>query len=240
VTLKFSNTDVEQSFINVLCYGEAGVGKTKLIGTAPRPLILNAEGGLLSLRGAKITSITIKTRKDIDDVYDWLSLSKEAKIFKTICIDSLSEVAEVLLSSELKETKDPRKAYGVMASEMAVMIRGFRDLPFHTYFTAKTKKIVDEESGAISYIPAVPGQSLLNSLPYFFDEVLMLDVAKTKAGVTYRYLKTVADHQYIAKDRSGRLDPKEPADLTKLFKKISPILAKPVVKKKAAKSAKAT
>lgn len=220
-TIHFTDTEQTVDFINVLCYGESGVGKTRLIETAPTPLIIDAEGGLLSLRGSKIPVLKVETRENCNEIYDWLKLSKEARKFKTICIDSLSEIAEVLLDAELQNSKDPRKAYGVMATEMSILIRLFRGLPFNTYFTAKTKKVVDESNGAISYMPSVPGQSLLNNLPYFFDEVLLLDIGKTKSGVKYRYLKTTADHQYTAKDRSGTLAEKEEPNLTKLFNKIS-------------------
>ena len=145
-------------FINVLCYAESGVGKTYMCKTAPKPLIISAEGGLLSLADEDLPVFDINNRNDLNDAYDWLSMSKEAKdSYETICIDSLSEIAEVLLAEEMLNHKDPRKAYGIMAELMAITIRGYRDLPFHTYFTAKVKKIVDEASGATSFMPSVPG-----------------------------------------------------------------------------------
>ena len=50
INLKTTAT-IESSGVKVLVYGQAGSGKTTLIRTAPAPLILSAEAGLLSLAG---------------------------------------------------------------------------------------------------------------------------------------------------------------------------------------------
>lgn len=224
--IKITTTDKIESYINCLVYGEAGVGKTYMCKTAPSPLILSAEGGMLTLKNHSVPVVEITDRSSLNDVYAWLQTSKEASKYKTICIDSLSEIAEVLLSEEKQEVKDPRQAYGVMSDLMTETIRGFRDLPLNSYFTAKTRKIVDELTGRISYMPSVPGQALLNSLPYFFDEVFVLQFGltpKTKdksKRTKFRFLKTTGDSQYIAKDRSGNLLEKEKPDLTYIFNKI--------------------
>ena len=217
--LKFTTTDQATEHINLLVYGEAGIGKTTLCGTAPRPLIVSAEGGTLSLADKKIPMVKIKTRDDCNDVYDYLTIGDGPKHFDTINFDSLSEVAEVLLLDEKKINKDGRAAYGVMADEMNTLVRGFRDLPYHTVFTCKSKKLVEEATGVISYIPYVPGQAFLNNLPYLFDELVRMNF--TVVGTTkYRVLETVGDRRFIAKDRSGRLLPMEKPDLTYLFAKI--------------------
>ena len=223
--IKITSTDKIETNINLLVYGESGAGKTYLCGTAPSPLILSVEGGLLTLKNRKLPVVEIDNRNTLNDVYTWLLKSKEADKYETICLDSLSEIAEVLLAEEKPEHKDARQAYGVMADLMTDTIRGFRDLPKNVYFTAKTKKVVEEATGRISYMPSVPGQALLNSLPYFFDEVFVIDHGLTKKEpnkprTKYRFLKTVGDTKYIAKDRSGKLGPQEKPDLTYIFNKI--------------------
>lgn len=238
MSIKLTTTMQIPHNVNVLVYGESGTGKTTLCATAPRPLIISAESGLLSLADQDLPVFEINTRNDCNEVYEWLEKSKEAKeTYDTLCLDSLSEIAETLLASEKAINKDARAAYGIMAEEMSILIRGFRDLPYHTYFTAKTKKIVDEASGAITYMPSVPGQMLLNNLPYFFDEVLRLDIGKTTEGKTFRYLDTVGDRRYIAKDRSGKLAVQEKPDLQHIFNKIL-VTGEPVTAPKAVASSK--
>lgn len=216
-----STKDVVDNGVNFCIYGEAGAGKTVLCSTAPKPLIISAEGGLLSLAEHDIPVFEISKREDINEIYDWLTMSAEAANFETVCIDSLSEIAEVLLGDEKALTKDARQAYGVMADEMAISIRAFRDLTAkHVYFSCKLKKLVDDKSGVVSYIPSVPGQTLLQGLPHFFDELFALKLGKTEEGTLYRYLQTGKDLSWSAKDRSDKLDFMEPPDLTHIINKI--------------------
>jgi len=219
MAIKITSTKQVNHYVNCMVYGESGIGKTMLCSTPPAPLILSVEGGLLTLAEKDVPVIEITKREEINEVFKWLSKSKEIK-YKTICIDSLSEVAEVLLAEEMAVQKDGRQAYGKMAEVMTLLIRSFRDLPMHTVFTAKVRKIVDDNTGTIRYFPSVPGQQLLNNLPYFFDEVFRMDFGKKKDKTLYRYIDTVGSRQYICKDRSNRLAAQEPPNLTHVFNKI--------------------
>ena len=110
--LQYTDSITNKQGIKLLVYGESGVGKTQLCSTAPDPIIISAESGLMTLRKFKLPFIEIKTVQDLNDAYEWCMSSKESSKYKTICIDSISEIAEVLLVSEKAKTKDPRKAYG--------------------------------------------------------------------------------------------------------------------------------
>lgn len=217
--LVFTNTsDVSSQFVKILVHGPAGSGKTRLCGTTgAKTLIINAEGGLLSLRSQKIDVFTIKTIDDMRTIYTYLATDKT---FSWVCLDSLSEVAEVVLSNEKKNNKDPRKAYGEMQETMTELIRCFRDLPKNIYFSAKQEKVKDDVSGAILFGPSAPGQKLGNALPYFFDEVFAIHNFKDEQGQIQRVLQTQRDAQYEAKDRSGALEIAEPADLSVIYNKI--------------------
>jgi len=219
--IKLTTTAMASPFANILVYGEAGVGKTTLCKTAKNPLIISAEGGLLALKGEDIPVLAINTREDCNEAYEWLTMSDEADKYDTICIDSLSEIAEVLLSDEKSKTKDARQAYGVMNTEMEILIRAFRDIPKHVYFSCKQKRLTDDSSGRVTFIPSVPGQTLLQGLPYFFDEVLCMRIAQLEDGTKYRYLQTEKDLQYDAKDRSGELAKQEEPNLAKIIAKIT-------------------
>ena len=51
--------------VKLLVYGQAGAGKTSLIRTLPNPVVLSAEGGLLSIQDADLPCIEIA---DMDDL----------------------------------------------------------------------------------------------------------------------------------------------------------------------------
>jgi len=208
------------SGVKLLVYGQAGAGKTSLIPTLPNPVVLSAEGGLLSIAGADVPFIEISSMDALREAYEWLTKSEESKGFQSVAIDSISEIAEVVLNHEKKTNKDPRAAYGNMQEQMADVIRAFRDLPGrHVYMSAKLEKTQDE-MGRVLYSPSMPGNKTGQALPYFFDEVLALRVERDAEGNTQRALMCDSDGLWLAKDRSGKLAAWEGPDLGAVIAKI--------------------
>lgn len=208
------------SAVKLLVYGQAGAGKTSLIPTLPAPIVLSAEGGLLSIKDADVPFIEIDSMATLKEAYAWLNGSTEAQQYASIALDSISEIAEVVLNTEKKATKDPRQAYGAMQEQMADIIRAFRDLPRHVYMSAKLEKAQDE-MGRILYSPSMPGNKTGQQLPYFFDEVLALRVERDAEGNVARALMTDSDGLWVAKDRSGKLAQWEAPDLGAIINKIT-------------------
>ncbi|MBQ9423842.1 MAG: ATP-binding protein [Pyramidobacter sp.] len=212
---------IAQSGVKVLVYGQSGAGKTTLIKTLPDPLILSAEGGLLSLANENLPYIEIHNLDELGEALTFITDSEEGRQFKSIALDSISEIAEVVLSAEKIGLKDGRAAYGSMNDIMAKVIRAFRDLPDrNVYFSAKMEK-QQTDTGAMLYAPSMPGARLSQGLAYFFDEVLALRLTTDKDGAVQRALQCQSDPAWLAKDRSGRLSMWEPADLGAVISKIS-------------------
>jgi len=206
--------------VKLLVYGNAGAGKTSLIPTLPNPVVFSAEGGLLSIADADVPFVEVSSYDTLMEAYRWVTESDEAKHFESIALDSISEIAEVVLNHEKKIAKDPRQAYGAMQEQMSDIIRAFRDIPNkHVYFTAKCEKATDE-TGRILYAPSMPGNKTGQQLPYFFDMVLALRVEKDQEGNAQRALMCDSDGIWQAKDRSGKLDTWEAPDLGAIIRKI--------------------
>ncbi len=146
----------------------------------------------MSLSGSDIPFIEIGSMDELREAFTWCLNSDEAKQFETIALDSISEVAEVVLAAEKANSKDPRQAYGALQDQMNNIIRGFRDLPKHIYMSAKVEKVQDEE-GRLIYGPSMPGAKLAQQMPYFFDEFMALRVEKDEEGKTMRMLQTDGD-----------------------------------------------
>jgi len=217
INLQSTNTVVSAG-IKMLVYGAAGTGKTCLIPTLPSPVILSAEGGLLSISDQNIPFIEVKSMDTLREAYAWLTESEEAKQFASVAIDSISEIAEVCLGNEKKVNKDPRAAYGEMQTTMAEAIRSFRDLPKHVLMTAKLEKSQDE-LGRMLYSPSMPGNKTGQALPYQFDIVAALRVEKDAEGATQRALMCDTDGLWQAKSRVRGVEVWESPDLGEIISK---------------------
>lgn len=223
ITLHSTAEAATKQGVKMLVYGNAGAGKTTLCATLTpyNPVILSAESGLLSLTGYQLPYTVINTVQDLMDAYNWLASSREAAQFGAVCIDSISEIAEVVLSNAKANAKDPRQAYGVLIDEVTKAVRAFRDLPGrHVYVTAKCE-LQKSDMGPSKYAPMMPGAKLGAALPYLFDEVFFLGISPPAAdGTTFRFLQTVATFDKDCKDRSNKLEAYEPPDLNHVIHKI--------------------
>lgn len=209
-----------------MSYGAAGSGKTSFCATAPNPLIISAESGLMSIRDKDIPVIEVKEIKDVHDAYDWCVNNAQKYGIQTICLDSISEIAEKCLAAEKAKTKDPRAAYGELSNEIIKLVKKFRDLQgFNVIITAKQTVATDPITGVAKAAPTAPGQQIGPALPYLFDFVFHHATEKDAQGMTYHYLRTKAAFNAEAKDRSGILDEIEYPDFANILRKVFPPVA---------------
>ena len=180
----------------------------------------------------------IKSVEDLDAAYDECEGALRAGAFgyQTIVIDSITDLAKVFLARAKLQEKMPMRAYGAMIDTMELVLRKFRDLKgVHVVVIAqqeirtrtinaegkqKSAPVGEDLADVASFGPAMPGSKLAATLPYLFDLVLRLGVHRDKSVNGGRYLQTAIDFQYIAKDRSGKLDDEELPSMTHVFAKI--------------------
>lgn len=235
VNFTSTSKQVSSNGVKLLVYSPPGMGKTLLTATAPKPLLISAESGLLSLAPKNIERvfgndpnvcrdipvIPVTSMMDMIGAYNWVSQNLGKEYFETVCLDSISEIGEILLSSLKATTKDPRQAYGELIEQLSKMLRAFRDLPnVNVYMSAKMDRLKDDSVGTITYNISMPGSRLAQDLPYLFDEVFYLGLVTDQNGKGQRMLHTQPTFQYYAKDRSGALDAMEQPNLTNIINKI--------------------
>jgi len=235
ITFETVDEAVDDNGVKILTHGMAGSGKTVLCATAGMStIIISAEGGLLSLKkflkakpdfNKYIKIITIKSFKQLEETLDMFE--DNVQLSDWLMLDSVSEIAEQILSSEKKESKDPRKAYGNLTDKMLDHMRSFRDLPgYNIHMTCKQVREVDSDTERTRFVPSFPGRQVGPAIPYLFDEVFAMRVEEEEDDdgdvVEYRTLQTSRDIHYEAKDRSGELDEFEPPNLNKILYKINP------------------
>lgn len=212
--------------VKLMVYGRPGTGKTSLCATLPKPLILSAESGLLSLRrmiaqtGRDLPAWQINSIADLGEALAYVQTPNARKLFNSVCLDSITEIAEICLAAERKKTKDLRKAYGEMYVKVVELLRDFRNLDgYHVYFSAQEHADKDAMQN-LYFSSSFPGQRLSAASLYQFDEVFRAFVGFDSEGKNFHALQTHATEFVDAKDRSGMLDPVEYPDLSNVINKI--------------------
>lgn len=224
MALKFTSTAKGGNYAKILVYGPSGFGKTRLIGTAPKPIIISSEKKLISLKDFDIPVILIENFADLEEAYKFITTNEKANQFETIAIDSISDIAETILTDFKNdpETNDHgQAAYGHLADKLGPMIKKFRDInDKHIYMIAKSKMVEDMYTNINMFAPSLPGRVLPGNIAYEFDYVFAMRVGVTDKGVQYRYLQTQPDMQWVAKGHGSLADMERP-DLSLIFKKLT-------------------
>ncbi len=210
--------------VKCVVYGAPGSGKTPLINTAPRPLLLACEPGLLSMRNSTVPTYQGYTVKAIDDFFEWFFNSAETKNFDTICIDSVTQMADIYLQGALTgKSKSGNKvhgkvAYGEMATETMKQLRGlYYSIQKHTYLIAK--EAATEDNGVTMRRPYMQGKQLPVEFPHLFDEILHLGIHNVPGVGQVKSLQCNASIDTLARDRTGMLAEFEQPDFSALVKK---------------------
>lgn len=215
-------SQLSQSYgCKAVVYGSPGTGKTPIIQTAPRPVLLAVEPGLLSMKNAhNVPTWEGYTPERISEFFDWLFKSNEASNFDTVGIDSGSQVAEIFLTQELARNKDGRKAYGEMSKRVMEIFNALYYLRNkHIYLIAKEGTV--DEGGTTKRRPYFPGQDLNVKVPHLFDLITHLGRVRIpemqmQEVTAFRTRGTI---DVMARDRSGNLNELEPPNLADIFAK---------------------
>lgn len=205
--------------VKALAYGGPGTGKTPMVNTAPRPVLCVVEPGMLSMRTSNVPAWEAYDVPRINEFFKWLFTSNEARNYDTVGIDSISQLAEIILTEELKRNKDGRKAYGEMSRAVMEIVNALYYLPQkHVYLIGKQSTV--DEGGIMRKKPYFPGQDLNVKIPHMYDEILHIGMSQV-AGMPKPVvaIRTAETFDIMARDRSGRLAELEPPDLSALFAK---------------------
>lgn len=228
--MKILNTaNIHEKPAYICIYGCSGMGKTSCVRTLPHSstIILDAESGIASLQNTNIDVISLS--KDDNGVFvpedkryerlqsfnSFLQQPQTLAKYKYVFIDSLTEIAQ-----NIQKTMSQRftgfQAWGEYTKAMIDLLKFYRDLGHYTIiFTALEGRIEDADGASFAY-PDIGGKKAKEYVLPQFDEVfrMIADQDKNRMFVTRTTAKTQA------KDRSGKLEELEPANLGEVLKKM--------------------
>lgn len=221
IEVKFAGTDDYGTAVKMLVVGEPGAGKTRTTSCWPDPFILNADAGLMSVADRKTPNTTITDSKQIKEIIDILQggpayIKDQLGVpVKTVVIDTLDEVARMLVRERLKSERKEAMAiqdWGWLGDQLRIMVRAFRNLDLHVIFNVHAKSQEDSETGRTFIKPGIQG-AMGDEIAGYVDIAVLLQarpVVKVVKGENVReisrFMQTYPDamHGWI-KDRSGRL-----------------------------------
>ena len=231
-SLPLANVSDVPPLINMLVYGDPGVGKTVLGGSASvvealAPVVfIDVEGGTLSLRERypDVKVVRVKSFNDLGEVYQ--ELRKPDNGFKTVVLDSITEIQKFGMYEIMKRTiendseRDPDLPgigeWGKNTEQIRRLVRAFRDLPMNTLFLALAQTNTDKRNNSLTK-PALSAK-LSNEIAGFLDIVCYM-YKKTVEDEVKRVLLTAGTDEFIAKDRTDRLPPiLEAPDMTTIYR----------------------
>lgn len=217
-------------FANLLIYGFKGCGKTSLIRTCPKPVLVD----MFDPDGEESISDLVDSGDVIvrpwpmnkEGYIEWKKcFAAERPIFPNIgtyCLDSMTTWVPAALGFFLgldsnTPIEDPRnhkvmekREWGLFLIEAMYWMRTFRILPCHKLILGHIDKRDDQVTGATHYELRIPGQSRW-AVPDLFSNVFVLhceDPTKEKAQFLckdgrVRYFRTKPDRLYQCSNRKG-------------------------------------
>lgn len=195
----------------ILVYGRSGVGKTYFAGGFPKPIFLAFEEGMLTLAEKDIPYLQINHwKQELEEAYGFLNSAGARKRYKTVVIDSLTELQllsiEYVLEKAGKEVMEIQH-WGRVLDSMRKFMREMTDLPYDVVFICREADERDERTGIVRTKPAMSGK-FAEEAPAYVDICMRLHVEepRTEADTTRtRYGMFQPTARYVAKDRTGAL-----------------------------------
>lgn len=221
--MKITKTsELTRTTLNMIVFGNPGCGKTVFSSTTPDPLILDIEGGTMSIRNKTVDTVRIESYRALIDVFEFLKKGKHR--YKSVVIDSGTELQRKIMEDVLAETKHDyaqQRDWGITIERTRRCVRAFRDLPMNFLMTALAMESRDEADGTSVAFPSFSGKTLPSEIVGFMDLCLYLFVGENKENGQYeRLLLTQPTQKFVAKDRSGKLDRLEKPNFMRLYRKI--------------------
>lgn len=163
----------------------------------------------------------------IKDKYKDCDFSK----YKCIFIDSITIASKLCLAwcktrpesfSEKSGKPDLRGTYGLLANEMSAWVSQFQHIPDKDIVFVGLLDQKTDELGKTTWMPQIEGSKTAIELPAVLDEVISMVIIRDSNDEMCRKFvcHTMNPVGYPAKDRSGKLNMLEVADLGRLLNKI--------------------
>lgn len=219
----------EDEFVNILIYGDSGIGKTVFAGSDEGVLFIAPEdNGTLSAKrfGSAAKKWKINGWPDIVAAYEWLC-EQEPIPFNWVILDSLTEMQDMCMRQILDEAlemnpgRDPDvpqlQDWQPYFERFKRLVKGFNSLPVNVIYTALQQEEENEEGDKVA-LPMLQGKGTQYSkkCASWMTSFGQMSVVRRKTGTDddgkatyeeFRKIQFKATKTVMAKDRTRCLEP---------------------------------
>ena len=168
------------STVKLMVYGQAGMGKSTFALSAPKPLLLDFDGG--------VKRVNMEHLKGVDTVQvnNWGEIlqvfQEDLSPYQTIVVDTIGKMLDYIITHKCGQRQPSIRDWGGINAEFSNFIRNISMLNKHVVFVAHrdTRKEGDETV----FVPALREKSY-NSIVTELDLLGYMET-KTENGVTRR------------------------------------------------------
>lgn len=233
MSLEIRNThDRTNVWLSTVLYGPPKSGKTTFAAGLGKPLIVDFDDGVLSLRDLGVPYVQPRSWEEVlsltTDIRSGKLREKGEVEYNHVVWDAHSSFYTVVMKAVLRLSKrmQPQIQDWGLANDRAKliydqMLKCRVDQQFHFTLICHEKVDKDESTGRlVGGINATP--ALANLVPAMFDEMYLLQTSVGPNNAVKRGIWTVQNGFYPAGTRSaGRLAPVEDADFAAIYNKIN-------------------
>lgn len=220
----------------IALYGPPGTGKTPMATQIERGCFFAVERGLMSAIGSQMPGWAINFEADartkvkqIKDFFSWwLGPPSNTSGLDTLIIDSVTQIANLILEDCESRTSHGLKAYGMMMKDVLTLIDALNNqvsknivMLCQCQYEERTIQQGLTTTQIKVAMPAFPGQKLPPKAMHDIDIILYAHKTSVPGvGETTALLTSEAPYAQ-ARDRSGTLDRLEPPNLNTIIQKIN-------------------
>lgn len=247
---KHFEDDPKNQTFNALVCGEMGTGKTHLLKTCRKPVLLHTfdPGGYVTVRDEmKRGEIIVESFAPDNPMQPWAyqtwvrTMEQRIRegIFEhigTFALDSSTLWAETILYNLVAKrgkagaTPEGKLDYLPQKTEIRNWITRILALPCDVIVTGHLEPTEDLVTGRVTYRYATTGKGTF-IIPAMFDEVYVAVAEETSKGVSYKLI-TAGAGRYAARSRlasGGKIDQYEDPDIKAILRKAGyPVEDKPL------------
>lgn len=178
--IKKSNELVIPTTVNMMIYGQAGMGKTTVALSAPKPLLLDFDNGVKRVNMTHLDGIDIVQVTSWQDVQQ--VLQEDLSAYQTIVVDTIGKMMDFIISYKCGTRQPQIRDWGGINAEFSWLTRTLSSLNKNVVFVAH--RDTRKEGDDTVFIPALREKSY-NSIVTELDLLGYLEM-RNENGVQKR------------------------------------------------------